>query len=388
MDKKYLIDYINIIDKLNRGEIISKTEDSIKLAVERDPNYRGLAAELWKYDRATGLALVEEAFKTQEPEVIDDSKIKDTLGKAYGIDMTNIEHIKLDNGLEVLTFYDDRLGRKRFIGYNDAKSLVTEFANIQNNNVMFQSDDYVKNAENIAKAEAGKYLDKELDMVDIETIKSEYYEQIKRIKDQDPREVQRLNELLKEAEKRRIKFINIENMVALDEDGNVIETHYDKQTDKVMLETPETMTASVDEVSNEEAVNDFGQSAESEVEFSVAPTDYESTDIIRDPEFIAMANESAEIYHMQCSREQLYANIARYSANMDLLEDDLAKNQITQDEYECYSMCCEKYLAIKNNKLAKARSLVYENNSLGSANILIISLVVIIIGLIIFMLLK
>lgn len=392
MNKEYLINYVNIIDKVRNNKIISKSEEEIRFIVERNIDYKGLAEQIRKCSREDGLALVEEAFKEKEVAKTEQEQIEEAIKKAYGVDMSNIEYIKLDDTL-YLTFYDNKLGRKRLIEYNGAKSLATEFTNIQNNNELFQSDDYQKNAANIALAEAGKYQDRELGMVDIDTIKAEYHDKVKMIKDQDPRQIQRLNELIKVAESRNIKYVNLDKMIALDESGNIIETHYDEQTNQVALATPVTMVAPVEEVSNEDMTEYQGSTLDNQgnmdatqtdqSNMDVTPTEFEETDILKDPEFLGMVNESAEIYHMQCTREQFYANISKYAADMNKLEEDLASNKITQEEYECYSICCEKYLKMKKNSLAMKRNLTLEKGSEGSANILIISILVVIIGLII-----
>lgn len=386
MDKKYLVQYVEILDKLKKGQIITKTEENIKFYIERDIDLSRLVKDIRASDKQTALDLVEKFYNPQAVIKNEDELIKESLRKTYGVDLTDIEHLKLQNGLEVLAFYDNKLSRKRIIEYNDAKSLAREFSNIQNDNIMFQSDDYRKNANDIAQKEASKNIRRELNMVDINRVKAEYFDLIKRKENRDMAEVQCINELIKSAEKRRIKYINIENNVALDADNNIIEAFYDKKSNQVVIESPQKFQANTDTIDNtkNDASNPDTTPVDDTpiVESENEPTDFELDEDVKDAEFIAMANESAEIYHINCSRQQFYNNIVKYSKDMSKLEEDFAKNNITKEEYDCYSMCCAKYIAIKQKKMTKTKNLTLENR--GFIGIIAVALLAIIFGIVVF----
>ena len=393
MERDYLIKYVEFY---NKEEKDVTTEDyRIKYAVENDPGYR----EFVKNIQATSspsrrLELVDEFLKQKEfNNKSEDEKIKEAIEKEFGIDLTNIEHMKLQSGIDIIAFYDEKLGRKRLVDYTYAKSLVTEFTNIQNNNVNFQGNDFEKNTNEIVKSEANKNSNKELNMIDIERAKSEYFDLINRIDNQDPTKIQCVNELIKNAESRRIKWINFEKMVALDEDGNIIESFYNEKDNKFEIETPEKIDVSVNSIDNKEKVeesiynndipnNDINENEEQDV--SIEPTDYEESEKIEDAELMDMLNESMSIYHINCTKEEFYHNVIKYSNNMDALEDDYNKNNITKEEYDCYMICSQKYIDIKKAKLEnkKVKTLEYSSNNRGIISVFIISILAIILGLI------
>ena len=174
-------------------------------------------------------------------------------------------------------------------------------------------------------------------------------------------------------------LINIENNVALDEDNNIIEAFYDKRSNQVIIESPQKFQANTNEIENPESDasnpddipgdSNIGQETETE------QNDFELEEEFKDAEFIEMANESAQIYHINCSRQQFYNNIVKYSKNMNALEEDYAKNNITKEEYECYSICCAKYNAIKQKKMTKTKNLTLERGFIGIIAVAILSII-------------
>ncbi len=291
MERDYLIKYVEYYNKDQKD--LTNQDYKIKYAVENDPGYREFVKNIQTTSSPSRrFELVDEFLKQKEfNNKSEDEKIKEAIKKEFGIDLTNIEHMKLQSGIDIIAFYDEKLGRKRLVDYTYANSLVTEFTNIQNNNVNFQGNDFEKNTNEIAKSEANKNSNRELNMIDIERAKSEYFDLINRIDNQDPTKIQCVNELIKNAESRRIKWINFEKMVALDEDGNIIESFYNEKDNKFEIETPEKIEASTNIVDNKEKVeesiynndvpnNDINGNEEQDV--SVEPTDYEESEKIED----------------------------------------------------------------------------------------------------------
>ena len=385
MNKDLLEKYISILDKEQKD--YTNDDYQTKYMVENDSNLnefvrsiKSVSSTNDRYNILNNYIKQEELAKKSEEE-----KIKEALKKEFGIDLTNIDHMKLQSGIDIISFYDNRLGRKRLIDYSYAKSLTEEFTNIQNNNVNFQTEDYESNSNQIAEQEANKNSKRELNMIDINRAKNNYFDLVNRIKNQDPTKIQCVNELINEADKRNIKYINFENMVALDEDNNIIESFYNEKTEKVELETPEKISTSVDKVDNEEKIkdeisnieNNETDSNEMDNNFDVTPTDFEKEEVFEDAEFIKELEESINIYHIHCTKEQAMENVVKYSNNMSLLEDDLNKNQITKDEYDFYNICCERYMNIKKKKLenTKTKKLTLESGVVSALIISIISIV-------------
>lgn len=389
-ERNMLNEYIEILNKEEQD--MTAGDYQTIYSVENNDKLRDIVKSIHSTSSTSDRYQMVYNFIEQEQynQMSEKEKMKEALKKEFGIDLKNIDHMKLQSGIDIIAFYDTNLNRKRLIDYSYAKSLTEEFTNIQNKNTNFQTDNNDENSLLIAKQEANKNNKKELDMIDINRAKNEYQDLVVRIKDQDPTKVQSINELLKEAEKRNIKFINFENMVALDEKGNIIESFYNEKTEQYELETPEKIDSSVDVVENKEEIKQEYQepdnSTQDEPEEETKeeennPTEFEMEEELKDAEFEKMLTESMEIYHINCDKEQFYNNIVKYSSNMDLLEEDLMKNQITQEEYECYKMCCEKYISIKSKKMENTKTLVLEKGFITS---IIISILTIIIGIIVF----
>lgn len=390
MDREYLKKYIDILDELEKGNTITDSEYEIKYYVENDISISDLVQSLNSSDSyEVRSQMINDYFRKKEYEnKTEEEKMKEALGRQYGLDLVNIEHMKLQSGVSIIAFYDNKINRKRLIEYNSAKSLVEEFTIIQNENTDFQTKDYKNNSEEIAKREANNNIKRELEMVDINRARSEYFELIKRIKDNDPTKIQAINEILKEADKRNIKFINFENMIALDENGNIIESFYNKKTDQFELETPQKINVSVDTIDNKNETSSYSDYFDEAVDENneenkdVEPTEFEEKEELVSAKAFDNLEEGINLYHINCTKEQAIENIKSYSNDMNMLEEDLTKNIITQEEYEFYKSYCERYININKQELDKTKTLEYTSNSRGTINMLIISLLAIVIGLI------
>ena len=176
MNKDLLEKYIEILEKEEKD--LTNEEYQTKYMVENDSSLSEIVRSINsvsskddKYKILNNYIKQEELAKKSEEE-----KIKEALKKEFGIDLTNIDHMKLQSGIDIISFYDNKLGRKRLIDYSYAKSLTEEFTNIQNNNVNFQTEDYESNSNQIAEQEANKNSKRELNMIDINRAKNNYFD--------------------------------------------------------------------------------------------------------------------------------------------------------------------------------------------------------------------
>lgn len=380
--KEQLTNYINYLEKRGKNVGISREELASIYYVEHDAALGDIVSQINKSStKEARLQLLDNYIKQKELEKkSEEEKLKEALEKKFGVDLTNIDHVKLESGIDVIAFYDNRLGRKRLIDYSYAKSLVNEFTNIQNNNIEFQSDDYVQNSTDIAKKEASENDRRELEMIDINRVKTEYSELIKRIKDSDPKKVEKVNELVREAEKKNIKFINIENMVALDNKGNIIQAHYNEKKGQAELNSPDNYKGSVDTVRNDESVDQAtSDDNEQDKQVDVEPTSFEEKEEIVNGEDINLSDEMVRC-NITGDKEEVFNNIKRYSENMTLLDEDLEKHQITEEEFAFYEMMCEKYKKKVEQKNVRVKTLEYDPD-LDSKGIISITLASIIVML-------
>ena len=276
----------------------------------------------------------------------------------------------MDSGIDALAFFDKDLNRKRIIDYSYAKNLVTEFSNIQNKDKNLQSDDYEKNSVEIAKKEAFENNGKrELDMIDIERLKKEYNDLIKRV--DDPIKRQNIKKLVDEADQRNIKYINLDNMVALDEDNNIVESYYDEKNNKSVIESPVSYKNSVDNVDNKDNVENevYDENPSNNMDNSISetvditPSDFEQQEEIVSAEELDLDREM-KLCDIYTSKEEVIGNIKKYYSNMALLDKDLTDGKLSQEEFEFYEMMSKKYKNALEKK--KTRTLTLQNNELGN----------------------
>ena len=396
MDKK-LEKLKTYVDYLERAGITSTRDElEARYYVENDPELAKVVKAIKESPNKEARLKVIEDYKNEEQAKKDElERIKQACSKMFGITLDKIEYKKLKSGIDVIAFHDPKLNRKRIIDYSFAKSLVTEFTNIQNNNKAFQSEDYDKNASDIAQSEAEKNRKRELDMVDIERAKNEYQDLIKRIPNQDPKKVSSVLKIIAEADKKNIKYINFENMVALDEKGNIIEAYYNENKKEAILESPEDYKASVDYVDNKQNVDDtlkeLEQGNEQQVEeqqdleqVEITPTDFEQEEEIVTAEELDLENEM-KICSINKDKDEVYKKIQDYAANMATLDQDLEKERISKEEYEFYELLSTRYIEKMKLKKVKSKTLEYNPNSneSGSVALMVVAAITIIVSIIV-----
>ena len=225
-------------------------------------------------------------------------------------------------------------------------------------------------------------------MVDIERVKSDYDELIKRIPNMDPKKVQSVNELIRESEIRNIKYINFENMVGLDSKGNIIESRYNEKKQQAELYTPENYKSSVTNINNnnqvDQAIADVDNGIENKEETNidenqveVNPTDFEQQEVLVSAEEINLDSEM-KTCNIQGTEKDVFDNIKKYAADMALLDKDFEQGTITKEEFDFYEMMCDKYKKQLTMKKARVKTLEYNPSSdtRGIVSITIVSLLV------------
>ena len=367
--KEFLILYAESLDK--DQEKLTAEEKNARFYVFRDPELKDIANSLQNKSKQQRLNEINNFFAAKENNRIKDlDKVKEAVSKTFGVDLNTVDFVKLDSGIDALAFFDKDLNRKRIIDYSYAKNLVTEFSNIQNKDKNLQSDDYEKNSVEIAKKEAFENNGKrELDMIDIERLKKEYNDLIKRV--DDPIKRQNIKKLVDEADQRNIKYINLDNMVALDEDNNIVESYYDEKNNKSVIESPVSYKNSVDNVDNKDNVENevYDENPSNNMDNSISetvditPSDFEQQEEIVSAEELDLDREM-KLCDIYTSKEEVIGNIKKYYSNMALLDKDLTDGKLSQEEFEFYEMMSKKYKNALEKK--KTRTLTLQNNELGN----------------------
>lgn len=402
MDNVRLLEkYVEILDY---GKHTTSKENEIYYSVENNPELAKIAKEIREtFGREERLAIVKK-YAEQLKEMNNNSEleqIRQSCEKAFGIKLDSIEFKKLKSGRDIIAFNDPSLGRKRLIDYSYAKSLVGEFSNIQNSNEAFQTDDYDKNATNIAKSEAAENTNRELDMIEIEKFKTNYNEMISRIPANEQYKVELINKLLSQSESREYKYINLENMVALDKSGTIVEASLTQDNEVQVTEAADYKreVSSLDNQGNVEynnvVINNTSSLTNSE---EITPTPFEQKEELiapddnsKEEDFKKIVKEEMEIRNIQGSLDDEYNRVIDYSNNPIKLENDQEAGLINDNQYEFYKVLCDKY--VSTNEVEKSNNntklLTYTSNEQsGFTTVILISIIAMAIGLIVIILLN
>ena len=393
-----LIKYVDLMDKTTNLTI---EENTIKYKIERDNGLSWLVRDLYKMSRKEDrLEAVKNYINRKEELTKDTDKLKDSLNKVYGIKLDSIDFLKLESGIDVIAFYDENYHRKRIIDYSYAKSLTEEFTNKQNNNNIFQSQDYEANSVAIAKQEALENEGKrELDMIDIETFKKEFNDRIRELN--DPIKIQNIKKIYDTATmpNSNIKYVNIENTIALDDKNNIIESYYDEKTNQSVIESPVQYRSTVEYVDNKENVeneeyNTSGElSSNNPVENNntdITPTDFEKEIEIVNAEELELDFEM-RYHNFIGNKKEIMDNVKKFSVDMSKLYSD--PTITNPEEIKFYEDLTNKYCELmkrkeKEKRMNNTKTLVKKltNPELGNAafvNIILISIVVLFLAFVI-----
>lgn len=292
---------------------------------------------------------------------------KEVISKKFGVDINEIEHKYLNNGKEIFAFYDSKIGRKRLIENPINGTLVEFLKEEQNNNGNFQSNDFKANSNAILN-ETSKEKNIELQMIYIEDLYK--YKDI--INNMDEKDIICLNELLKNREKLNIKYINLENILALDVDGKIIEGKYNEEKQKAELQSPKGANYNEQEISNEN--NDVSSNEDNEDLYNM-----EDANNLEYNEFEDIPDIINEEEIDQAMRQKVAENLKKYYKNPDAM---LTLEPLEREYYEkLVSILSEKIELKKENK--QVMTLKNTENKWGFSNIILLSIIAIALAIVV-----
>ena len=195
---------INIINNINN---MAKTNEELNRLIE----------ELKQSNNKE--EFVENYFNNLENKNNDNEY--EIISQTFGIDINNIEHKYLNNGKEIFSFYDNNIGRNRILENNkNGVSLVEQLKEIQANNKKYQTSSNENNTEEILKDKNIKE-NCELSMIPLEQVG----EELSQVKNLTIEDYNKLMFLIKNASSLNIHYINIENLIAINKDGKILEVY-------------------------------------------------------------------------------------------------------------------------------------------------------------------
>ncbi|CDD29561.1 unknown [Clostridium sp. CAG:433] len=292
---------------------------------------------------------------------------EEVISKTFGVDINDIEHKYLNSGKEIFSFYDPKIGRKRLLENPSDGTLVEFLKEEQNNNEDFQSNDYKANSTAILN-EKLKEKNIELKMVYIGDLNDHQ----KEIDNLEEKKKKCLDEILKNKEKLGVVYVNLEDIVALDKDGKIIEGAFNEEKQKAEVQSPKEANYRAQEISNENSnVSSNENNGESYATDNTNVNEFNEFEDI--PDIISAEGIDPAM------REEVAANLKKYYKNPDAM---LALAPLEREYYEkLVGILSEKIELKKENK--QVMTLKNPDNKWGFSNIVLLSIIAIALAIVV-----
>lgn len=292
---------------------------------------------------------------------------EEVISKTFGVDINDIEHKYLNSGKEIFSFYDSKIGRKRLLENPSDGTLVEFLKEEQNNNEDFQSDDYKANSTAILN-EKLKEKNIELKMIYIGDLNDHQ----KEIDNLEEKKKKCLDEILKNKEKLGVVYVNLEDIVALDKDGKIIEGAYNDEKQKAEVQSPKGANYRAQEISNENSnVSSNENNGDSYATDNTNVNEFNEFEDI--PDIISAEGIDPAM------REEVAANLKKYYKNPDAM---LALAPLEREYYEkLVGILSEKMELKKENK--QVMTLKNPDNKWGFSNIVLLSIIAIALAIVV-----
>ena len=292
---------------------------------------------------------------------------EEVISKTFGVDINDIEHKYLNSGKEIFSFYDPKIGRKRLLENPSDGTLVEFLKEEQNNNEDFQSNDYKANSTAILN-EKLKEKNIELKMIYIGDLNDHQ----KEIDNLEEKKKKCLDEILKNKEKLGVVYVNLEDIVALDKDGKIIEGAYNDEKQKAEVQSPKGANYRAQEISNENSnVSSNENNGDSYATDNTNVNEFNEFEDI--PDIISAEGIDPAM------REEVAANLKKYYKNPDAL---LALAPLEREYYEkLVGILSEKIELKKENK--QVMTLKNPDNKWGFSNIVLLSIIAIALAIVV-----
>ena len=302
-----------------------------------------------------------------QKELKEEKTNEEVISKTFGVDINDIEHKYLNSGKEIFSFYDPKIGRKRLLENPSDGTLVEFLKEEQNNNEDFQSNDYKANSTAILN-EKLKEKNIELKMIYIGDLNDHQ----KEIDNLEEKKKKCLDEILKNKEKLGVVYVNLEDIVALDKDGKIIEGAYNDEKQKAEVQSPKEANYKAQEISNENNDVSFNENnVESYVNDNTNVNEFNEFEDI--PDIINAEGIDPAM------RKEVAANLKKYYKNPDEM---LALEPLEREYYEkLVRILAEKIELKKENQ--KVMTLKNPDNKWGFSNIVLLSIIAIALAIVV-----
>ncbi|MBP3635099.1 MAG: hypothetical protein J6J17_01390 [Bacilli bacterium] len=374
MIEEKLKEYVSALDNTESKRFLNLKRELLSLSLN-DKELAALLTSIEGQSKEMSQNMINKYLSSKELEKAKGDK--ETISKVFGVDVSEVEHRKLNSGRDVFAFYDSNYSRKRVLENPiEGESLIEQLKRIQNENKEFQgANDYKSNTNDIMRDQANK-LDYELQMIYIDDIYN--YQMI--IDGLNEEERVAFDYLLKQKDTKNIKYINIENCFALDREGNMIESFIDKDTNKPRIENPRKYKYQFSEIDNEEEVYDNDKTNTYNEKTETIEISYDDLEDIPD----LIEAELLDVYGASVSKEQIKEisnSVINYYKNPDQMIS-LKENQ--RAFYEKFvNMLSEKIGLKRSQNKSNQQVLRNDLNTNGFSSTILLSIVIIIVCIVI-----
>ena len=292
MEKELLIKYVEMInrfEKLSKEErsIYSNTEEEKVIAevrnlIKTNPELSELLKKIHSVSASERNNVINEYYSKQEQEETPKKSEEEEIAKTFGVSVDKIEHKFLSNGKEIFSFYDISLGRQVVLENNKkGKTLVEYLREIQEQNEKYQTENEETNSNNILNDQR---IDENLELKMY--TKEEILGLNINFNSSANEDIAKLKYLLQNYDRLRIKGIDLENLIYIDEDNKIHEAVINEKQEVTVASledanyaAEEYDGASSNEAPEEEDNNDLEAMIDDveteEVDFELSGSEYE-----------------------------------------------------------------------------------------------------------------
>lgn len=191
---------------------------------------------------------MNEEKKVEEKENIPKTKEeqKKEVAKAYGVNLKDIEHIKLETGLELFKLFNPKDRSVKLVSVYDSNGNANDMFKKSQSGLSFaNSSDEISNANNIFEHNM-KYVNNELPLVTMSEFKSNKFKYMRVIRVLKTVIRCKVKALLKGAMKGNLdlKYINFENGIGIDSNGTLIDVAYNYSNNNAVIKQGSVLNSS------------------------------------------------------------------------------------------------------------------------------------------------
>lgn len=243
MNRELLVQYIEILNKMedspydvrmSHSELDVSILEYIEEQATNDLELSTLLKELKSLPSSERMAHVNEYLKNKEENVqASENNEEDQIAKIFGIDVRDIQHLFLDSGSEIFCFYDSIMQRNIILeNPKTGRSLLEQLEDIQEKNEKYQTENDSDNARDMMVEEV---LQSNLELVFYSSEElNEHEEEIEKL---NPDDRKKLKYLISHYDELMIKGINLENMIYLDQNGEIQEVTL-SNSNEIVISSP------------------------------------------------------------------------------------------------------------------------------------------------------